>query len=1305
MPCPKNTMDSDLLVPIKVQALVIDDIVIDKSGVIEIEQPTAQPKPTARKYAANDGRWSPQLHDYQLLTGSLSAPGPRSFYGATRLYQGFPAEQLVLDAGSPALPANKDRGVYLHWVLPSGLRHAYTPGQLDFPPLPDHWLIVRFSRREAAFKTRAWFVDGGAIVSAGGSNLLFASGDKYAARRVGRVVPLKEFATTNFAGERVPIPITALGNACTGSPTFTAFLAENRNIFSWHDKLEDLREPNTEGRVPEGTALSYLLVGWYREQVNEPLASSSVKVIEKRDQNDKLRGLMIDPPGWFVDTNSPLPDLLKRRSVFHGMVAHINYWTRRAYKGQILGYPGAPRAEGLGKTTPAFKVGVGNNAEDALVSLVSSEYSGEQESSSLAKEQPNLWKALEAVIYRQPESLVRSWNAAPRDHTVHQNWFATREAGKIWFIRPQANQEGVFPTDAHKTAEQTSIQPTPEQLRDLKELNQTQADADAGSRELAALQQELYARWWKLCSRSRVFQANLAGDEKDIRKVVELLQPLRTKRDQLVNRAQTLTDLLKNKLPKELELKYDAAPRFWLPADPVIVVKNCGSHSKHQFPRSLPCRLPEQIITAGKVVVKKGDEKSFIQASGVAEIAAAAQQRLPSCPAILSKLLDEGSIVEQAIADLAQRALPASEPLRDAGEWEAWVERLINDLTWDGRPETFPRDQVTFITPAAFEIAPHRLAELWGRQPWSPLFLDWQITWFPSPTLPATGDGFGPDWPLRNSDYVPPNKDSIPREGHTLRGRSLLSPIDGRIFDEPIDTLRELVQSKSGGNQRKDGKPIFPEAVTEVLSRYEVVWDSTLGELKAAGLMGQALTGFHQALLRRDISLPRITPDSTRPWIAKPNLKTLESEVIKLLDAPDQEGLTGERLSPPTPTPPMNTQTFSFSMIRAGALRIDELWLLDDFGQSADLLGLTAARSRSSGQVFHPRMRWHDDQSVMAMPPRVLQPVRLNFRFTAGEDVSRDDNRDPALSSICGWIFYNPLDQALVLCDRNGKLVGALVIVKNQNLYRISWGAGAGGALNEAGNQSLRAFAESLIETNTAKPRLFELLNLVDSSLQRIRPAAARRDTVRVGRPLALVNATIGLELFGKAWADPHKPVEVRAGTGDAALDGLRVRVNLGCLHNVEDGLVGYFKGGDYNRIVIGELPEKIKSSNYIGDPKDHAVRVGFGVPERLTLLMDPWGSIQAACGLVPAKTITLAHAELDKTVAQMETSFSVGPVLLQAGRLALPTPAGDKGTWNFSGPLTNQTATAVVALDPKYFSDQPVVATEGRLLLLNEEK
>ena len=1288
-------MDSQhLLVPIKVQALVIDDIVIKKTGAIEFEH----------RLIANDGRWSPHLQNYQPLLMSANAPGARPFFGATRKFNNSDTDQLVLDpnTNSEAVPQNQDRGVYLHWVLPAGLRHAYTPGMLDFPPLPDHWLIVRFSGNDSTLKTRAWFVDSGAVVSnSAPTNVVFAATGKYAGKRVGKVVPLEEFATVNFSGERAPA-INALGTAETGSPTFTASIAENRNVFSWHDDLNDLRGTNTDKSVREGTALTYCVLGWYRDPQNEPLASPAPKVKERRDDSNKFLGWLIDPPGWSIDANSPAPlELLKRRSVFHGMVAHINYWSAETYRGTILGYPGAPSVAGtIGDSKPSFRVGVGNNAEDALVSLVSSEYSGEQKPKSLAKLQPNLCKELEAVIYRQAETLVRSWNVASSDMTVHQNWFETREAGRIWYIRPAADQSGVFPDDPAKTAAQTSVKPTEEHLALLKRLNDAQADADATSRELAALQQDLYVRWWKLVKQSKKAFANYDKEAAQCQTLVQQVEDVRRKLNDRLAVLKPLPDQLKSKLPGTLglELKYDAAPRFWMPSDPVIVVKNSGSPSKHQFPRELPCRLPEQIVTTGKVVVKDADPTTFSTPTGVADIATAAQKHLPSCPAILSGLLNEASIVEQSIRYLVDKTAAPKKPFRDVKSWSQWTAQLVNDLTWDGDIDSYPADKVTF-GPEASIIRPHRLADLWVQQPWAPLFIDWQITWFPTTQPSSAEHPFGPAWNYDTADFIPLDKESIPKEGFTMRGRSLLSPIDERIFKEPIDTLDKMLRARSN-----DGKKEFPPAVIDVLERYEIVWNKTLSELRQAGLMGQALTGFHQALLSRDVTMPRITPDSTRPWLR--DLKDVEEKVLELLKMPGDGGITADRLAPPSPPPPTpTTKTLPFSLIRSGALRIDELWLVDDFGQFADLLGRTAARATSSGQVFHPRIRWHNDPNFFALPPRVLQPSRLNFRFTASSETPNES--EPALASICGWIFYNRLDQALVLCDRKGELMGHLVIVKDPGGMRIKWEAGAGGvALSNIADKKLKDFAESLIEdTRSQKPKLVELLNLIDNSLARIRPAAAHRESILVGRPLALVSATVALELFGKAWTDPHAdPTVPRGRTGDAALDALQVPVYLGDAYSVEDGLIGYFKQGAYQRIVVPQLPENVTASAYIGDQKANTLRVGFDKPEQIILLMDPWGSVQAACGIVPAKTITLAHPELNKTVAQMEASFRVGPVLFQTDKLALPTPTGNKGVWNFAGPTTDQKAAAVAALDPRYFSEHPVIATEGRLLLLNEE-
>jgi hypothetical protein len=1276
-------MDSQhLLVPIRVQALVIDDAVIERAGVLQKD---------GGKHSANDGRWSPEVHDYAKLTGTMNRPGPLPFYGATREFDGHPTELLVYHD----LPGNKDRGVYLHWVLPAGLRRAYTPGKLDFPALPDHWLIVRFSHLDSEVKTKAWFVDGGAVAGEDHANLLFAQNDKYVARRVGKVVPLAEFATANVPGERTTI--TALGNEHTGSPTFTGFISENRNVFSWQDKLEDLRQPNAAGKIPKGTTLTYAVLGWYRDPNNEPLKAPAARLVEQRDKENKLRGWLIDPPGWFIETNPG--DMVNRRSVFHGIVAHINYWSETTYKGKILGYPGAPSVGSvLGKPEPPFKVGVGNNAEDALVSLVSGSYVGEERGTILADDHPNLWKALEAVIYRQTESLVKNWRATSRDMTVHQNWFATRDAGKIWFIRPKADSEPVFSKDPKKA---TPVEPTPEQLAKLDELNQAQSKADAVSRELAALQQDLYARWWRLAEKSHDLRLDTRFAA-DCRTVAERVRPLQPRLTDLLNSVGTLAGELTSKLPADkLELKYDAAPRFWTPADPVVVVRNCGQPTKHRFPRQLQCRFPEQIVTTGQVKVEQQRE-TFSTPVGVAEIATAARTHLPACPEVLTGLLNEASIVEQTIRYLAQKTLPETQDFRDAGLWHQWTERLDNDLTRDSTP----RDEVNFGRGNVFDIRGDRLVEFWGEQPWSPLFLDWQITWFPTPEPSTAKHPFGPVWKFDQSDFSPVSRQSVPQAGYTVRGRSLLTPIDERIFKEPIDTLKKLIGTREGATT--DETSAFPPMVREILKRYEIVWGKTLSELASAGLMGQALTGFHQALLQRDATLPHVTPDPARPWITKAAARPVESEVAPLLKAPDQEGWNGEQLAPPAPAPhPSLPPAIPSSMIRAGALRIDELWLIDDFGQSADLFSLSTTHSRISDQVFHPRMRWFTHESVMAMPPRILQPVRLNFRFAATALTPDEKDCDPALRPICGWIFYNPLDHALVLCDRTGQLMGHLVMVKDQRGTRINWEASAGGvAINKIPNTSLKSFAESLVETTpSANPRLLQLLSMIDGALERIRPAAARRDNVLVGRPLALVNATIGLELFGKAWTDPNAPPSaVREGTGNATLDALRVRVNLGDSYSIEDGLVGYFNGGVYNRVVATQLPDQLPSSDYIKDSRLESLRVGFSAPEQLTLLMDPWGSVQAACGIVPAKTITLAHADLDQVVGNMEASFRVGPVLLEADRITLPTPAGEKGTWSFYGPLTNQTAAAVIPLDPRYFSDKPLVASEGRLLLLHEE-
>ena len=378
------------------------------------------------------------------------------------------------------------------------------------------------------------------------------------------------------------------------------------------------------------------------------------------------------------------------RCLFHGMTAQINYWNQGTHKGPMLGYPGSPSVEGvLGDAPPSFKVGIGNNAEDALVSLVSSEYSG-------AAEAPNLWKALEAVLYRNVDSLAGSWNAAPRDHTVHQSWFSSREAGKSWEIRPRPRTASASEPPAAEP--NTPPKPTPEQFASLAELNRLQTEADTLGRELAALQQDLYARWWMLCEKSRRDpSANPDSEEDACRALAGRVSDLRTRLEEklkgLRGRPEKLSASL---LPNALELRSDAAPRFWMPADPVIVLKNCGLPAKHAFPAPLPCRLPERIVTLAEVTVDK-QVQPFSDTANVQAIAALASKHFAARGGILKQMLEEASVVEQAVADLADRTLPAEKNFFAASRVaDDWVRRLQHDLTCSGERERSPSGSYSF---------------------------------------------------------------------------------------------------------------------------------------------------------------------------------------------------------------------------------------------------------------------------------------------------------------------------------------------------------------------------------------------------------------------------------------------------------------------------------------------------------------------------------------------------------------------------------------------------------------------------------
>jgi hypothetical protein len=1351
--------NTQLLVPIKVEALVVD--------------------PSAH-HGAVDRRWSSSGSNLTAVADKFSPTGPPLFMGA------------ALDNAQQHWEPS-ECGVYVHWVLPNGMRHAHghPHNELAFPPLPDQWLIVRFQRggdeefvpNDAPSRLQAWFVDA-SVLDSNDPNPAHVfwpvDDDSYlTARPVGRTVRFPD--DYEGSSDKSRVTITALGSAHTGSPTFTAFTADNRNVLSFHDDLQDLR---TDDEVRDGTVLSYLVLGWYRAEAasDEPLAYVRAQLANSPELKRGEKAAVLRALGWQVDTvtlpadagehrlteaeeqaaldraEADLPDdLFERRSLFHGMVAHINYFDPATYKGPFLGYPNAPLAHGgTRKSHSTIKVGIGANSADALIALVA-DLAGEKVSAETIdkdEDKAALWKALEAVVYRRTGSLLQGWKESPRQHAVHQAWFSPQDGGIKWNLvaRERHAEMQVLPDDKV---------PTPGDIEHHTEwlayLNNQQAVGNQKARELAALQQEFYGRWWLLLNHATTGVTAAIDQEQLLTILDEQKQQIQTLQGALDDHKTTVTDeansLRESANDAGLELRQEATARFWQSSDPVIVVHNAGTLEKHAFPSPLHCRTA---VNTGAVTATVGD-KTLSHSPDGDEIAAI-MNALPHFPggATLAQLFYEAHKVEQALHFVATQSA-ATQTLDGEEKWTAWSDFLNHTLSgWDDDVLQQRKLRAGFpITALQVDTSDNnadllpRLAQFWGHQPWSPLYLDWKVTWYPDDEL---GDDFMQRWQVEGdaADYRP-RKKSAKDNGIELKGRSLMAPQMGRFFSDPIDELQALLAGKGESDHGIEAQ------AAAVLSSYAMSWQAPLQDLEKGGLLGQALSGFHQVLLGRELHAPRFMPNAKYPMMppligADEHGDYSDQAVIDqaLLNPPQLQTVdqSGKPLEPSktitlaAQAPPALHAAAPFGLLQGGSLHVNALRVIDDFGQWCDL-PVDATVGKSHNLVINPHLRWPDEAAEfrVVQPPRVLQPARLNLHFVDGI-FDRESHGNPDSNPVCGWIFHNYLDHALTLCDAEGNLLGELMLVEEPAGMSVRWECHHRDGHVDApmedviDNETLLAFASALLDTTPqTQQRLQALLALIDDALGTIRPATGDNRMRIAGRPLALVNARLGLELFGRSWRDPLSPeAATMTGSGDATLDALRLPVQLGHGETVEDGLIGYFKRNgpheSIERIMAVRQPSAFEdSTHYLGsaDPAAEAVRVGFGTFDAetgvmsdswrlLTLLMDPFGIVHAGAGILPVSSISLPKIYLERARENMELSFRVEPILIRPNattnedeqnpslKLPVALPAGQRGRWRFVAPDGNERLDVLPPTHEPHYGPATLLAVEGRLALEKEE-
>src|ERR1044071_8792253 len=434
---------------------------------------------------------------------------------------------------------------------------------------------------------------------------------------------------------------------------------------------------------------------------------------------------------------------------------------------------------------------------------------------------------------------------------------------------------------------------------------------------------------------------------------------------------------------------------------------------------------------------------------------------------------------------------------------------------------------------------------VWNGQPWNPFALEWSVELFPlqaqnnlDPLARAYRDDFiSANYELEEGSVelaLRPGREETDKAANIYSGGSLLTP-HAKL------QLRQQIKSFLG--QRPPLKPGEKDPVGDALREVSE-------RLDADGFhaMAQTLNGFSEALLMRQqtLQLPVADPlgfDDAAPF----------TEAVRV-------AVGNQNRTAPQPLD-------DFNPLRAGLLKILDLRLVDTFGRTQSL-ALKDEALIATEVLTAPRA-----------PHLISLPARLNFRWLAadgGGKAASDEpelNVHPAATPVCGWLIPNNLDGSLMVYDNAGRPLGSI----NQECL---WAHAPGAAPVEVDgikNAPLKTLVKHLIKQG--KDFFGGFLTALEVALENIDPETfAQHEALALltGRPIAVVRATLDLELLGRPAINQDWNVfrldlerDLRSEENPSAeptprrTDGftrVRVPVRLGEGLQLNDGLVGYWK-------------------------------------------------------------------------------------------------------------------------------------------------
>lgn len=1051
---------------------------------------------------------------------------------------------VVQDGFDPTRIGAVERGVLTALLLNA-------PRVLDFVRVPNRWLVVRSTGGAA---DRRWIVESDYLHPDDQEEAGFKSGSigypvegdrriRAPYRRLGRVLPAEGWSESAAANEKNHLEkLTAVGY---GEPNFHAFYPNCPNVFG-------MRDPEFVASVQESV---YEVYGWFSDPSWDPLQASAGAAAN-------LESLQWAVP---APNQGSLPDKMRTLCYARISVAKTATTTNAVVAGTDTANP---------------KVAIGQSGTEALSAFIAESLTTTESARLVFEDQLEALHLSRELEHRKIDVGFKFEEAR------HSRGFSARSSGLRWSVKPQGGDD----PDSGMTL-------GADLAASLDNLNKAQSAYDAEQREIDSAREALFADWCRYMEAA--YPPEDGGDS-------DLVDPDRIK---FFVRGLDIPDL-------QRRLNRSGTWKLYPGPDGAVYYSAGGG------PNSLAIALKAALDSVLAAVQAYNAGKGKVSADALDdEVVGLGNSAAVIQALVAAGFLDSNGNIVMTEAQLAP-LLNGSKALPIAGTYSALQKqkivrlfgRVLSRPSYGLHAAPGPRywrakepvvliegavakpterhggdgllacasseaDLGSISSPAAGQALSKSLDGLASvgakgfseatQQPWNPLYMEWEVEFFPAllrGNQEPGRDGYAADfirtnYQLAETDTDLTGKPDAPtvRGSGVLTGRSLLSAHARKKLGFEMQTY--LARAYCAGNAlAPTAKPLefFRENRSVILGYFESAnlkpadpayapyraFKQFFSDGSGPDCQTQALGGFNDALvqLRTGYQLPVADP------LAFPEYGEFTDDVASYVEGFNRA---------------MPNSLSDFNPIRAGGLNLVRLRVIDSFGQFVDLVKSAGEVDVIASEPLLPR-RNHQ----ISLPPRLSQPARLNFRWISAELDDVESNDHPATTPICGWVLANNLDRSVMIYDRLGDALGA---VQADGSWEPVPGSGIPIGPDMIQNRYLRGHVRFLMNKTRSAPDGFmdEYLGALDSAVSHIHPETSPQQqglSLLIGRPLALVRASVGFELgagrsVDQAWNAFRQDLE-RGRRKDATYTAVRWPIRLGECRQFNDGLVGYFIDG-----------------------------------------------------------------------------------------------------------------------------------------------